>query len=189
MKIIAGTLGRRKIKTISGLDTRPTSEKIRGAIFNALGQFFDGGSVLDLFAGSGAMALEAISRGCTDAVCSDLSKAACAVVKENCKVMGVQQQVRVIQKSYQQVLQMPWAQPFKFIFVDPPYELLVLEEIVEKIYTNGLLAENGRIVLEFSNRKYNAATVAFPHFEIVFDRKYDTTQVMMLQMIAEDMEN
>ena len=73
MRIVAGTARGRRLAVPAGDGTRPTSDKVRGAVFNVLGQFFDGGRVLDLYAGTGALALEALSRGCADATCVESS--------------------------------------------------------------------------------------------------------------------
>ena len=73
MRIVAGTARGRRLVAPEGEDTRPTSDKVRGAVFNVLGQFFEGGRVLDLYAGTGALALEALSRGFADATCVDSS--------------------------------------------------------------------------------------------------------------------
>ncbi len=69
MRIVAGEARGRRLQAPPGTDTRPTGDKVRGALFNVLGQFFEGGRVLDLYAGTGALALEALSRGCERAVC------------------------------------------------------------------------------------------------------------------------
>ena len=68
MKIVSGTYGGRPLKTLEGKTTRPTSDKVRGAMFNMIGPYFDGGRVLDLYAGSGGLSIEAVSRGMSEAV-------------------------------------------------------------------------------------------------------------------------
>ncbi len=73
MRIVAGTARGRRLAAPPGQETRPTSDKVRAAVFNVLGQFFEGGRVLDLYAGTGALALEALSRGCASATCVDAS--------------------------------------------------------------------------------------------------------------------
>ena len=80
MRIVAGSARGRRLSAPEGEGTRPTSDKVRAAIFNVLGQFFEGGRVLDLYAGTGAMALEALSRGFEEATCVDSSPAAAAVI-------------------------------------------------------------------------------------------------------------
>ena len=83
MKIVSGIYGGRPLKTLDGKTTRPTSDKVRGAIFNMIGPYFEGGRVLDLYAGSGGLSIEAISRGMSSAVLVEKDRRAQSIVKEN----------------------------------------------------------------------------------------------------------
>ena len=83
MRVVAGDFGGRPLKTLEGKTTRPTTDKVKGAIFNMIGPFFDGGRVLDLFSGSGSLAIEAISRGMSSAVLVEKDRRAQAVIQEN----------------------------------------------------------------------------------------------------------
>ncbi|WP_373757106.1 RsmD family RNA methyltransferase, partial [Streptococcus ferus] len=86
MRIVSGNYGGRPLKTLEGKTTRPTSDKVRGAIFNMIGPYFDGGRVLDLFAGSGGLSIEAVSRGMSEAVLVERDRRAQAVIQENIKM-------------------------------------------------------------------------------------------------------
>ena len=83
MKIVSGIYGGRPLKTLEGKTTRPTSDKVRGAVFNMIGPYFEGGRVLDLYAGSGGLSIEAVSRGMSSAVLVERDRKAQAVVAEN----------------------------------------------------------------------------------------------------------
>ena len=83
MKIVSGIYGGRPLKTLEGKTTRPTSDKVRGAIFNMIGPYFEGGRVLDLYAGSGGLSIEAVSRGMSSAVLVERDRKAQAIVSEN----------------------------------------------------------------------------------------------------------
>ena len=83
MRIISGKYARRNLFTLKSNSTRPTSDKVKESLFNAMGQFFSGGRVLDLYAGSGALGLEAVSRGYDSAVFVDINYAACEIIKKN----------------------------------------------------------------------------------------------------------
>ena len=83
MKIVSGIYGGRPLKTLEGKTTRPTSDKVRGAIFNMIGPYFEGGRVLDLYAGSGGLSIEAVSRGMSSAVLVERDRKAQAIVAEN----------------------------------------------------------------------------------------------------------
>ena len=83
MKIVSGNLRRTSLKTLEGKTTRPTSDKVRGAIFNMIGPYFEGGRVLDLYAGSGGLSIEAVSRGMSHAVLVERDRKAQAIIAEN----------------------------------------------------------------------------------------------------------
>jgi 16S rRNA (guanine(966)-N(2))-methyltransferase RsmD len=119
-RIVAGTARGRRLAVPGGLGTRPTSEKVRAAVFNVLGQFFDGGAVLDLYAGSGALALEALSRGCERAVCVEADRQAAALIRRNAEALGLAQRVEVRVGRVESLLpRLPGG--FALAFVDPPY--------------------------------------------------------------------
>ena len=121
MRIVAGSARGRRIAAPAGEDTRPTGDKVRGSIFNILGQFFDGGRVLDLYAGTGALALEALSRGCTSATCVEVSPRAAAVILENAAACGFAQSVTVVRRRVADALPSLSAASFDLAFLDPPY--------------------------------------------------------------------
>ena len=92
MRVVAGKVGGRPLKTLDGKITRPTTDKVKGAIFNMIGPFFDGGRVLDLFSGSGSLAIEAISRGMDEAVLVERNRQAQASVLEGVEMTKSEQQ-------------------------------------------------------------------------------------------------
>lgn len=120
-RVIAGAARGRRLAAPRGLGTRPTSDKVRGAVMNLLGQFFDGGDVLDLYAGTGALALEALSRGCARAVCVEADRAAAEVVRRNAETCGFADRVDVRRGRVEEVVPRLPAGAFVLAFVDPPY--------------------------------------------------------------------
>jgi 16S rRNA (guanine(966)-N(2))-methyltransferase RsmD len=120
-RIVAGTHRGRILGVPAGRATRPTSDKVREAVFNVLGQFFDGGDVLDLYAGSGALALEALSRGCARAVCVDSDEEAARVIRRNAAALGLADRVEVVKGRVARVLPGLPRDHFLLVFVDPPY--------------------------------------------------------------------
>jgi 16S rRNA (guanine(966)-N(2))-methyltransferase RsmD len=103
-----------------GLGTRPTSEKVRAAIFNLLGQFFQGGAALDLYAGSGALALEALSRGCERATCVEADRRAAETIRRNATALGWADRVEVRHGRVEDLAaRLPGG--YALAFVDPPY--------------------------------------------------------------------
>ena len=121
MRIVAGTARGRRLAAPAGEGTRPTSDKVRGSIFNILGQFFEGGRVLDLYAGTGSLALEALSRGCAAATCVEASPRAAAVIHENAAACGLAASVTVVQRRVEAALPTLSSASFDLAFLDPPY--------------------------------------------------------------------
>jgi 16S rRNA (guanine(966)-N(2))-methyltransferase RsmD len=120
-RIIAGAARGRRLVAPKGLATRPTSDKVRGAVFNVLGQFFDGGAVLDLYAGTGALALEALSRGCERAVCVESDAAAAEAIARNAETCGFAERVEIRRGRVEAVVPKLPRALFALAFVDPPY--------------------------------------------------------------------
>jgi 16S rRNA (guanine(966)-N(2))-methyltransferase RsmD len=121
VRIVAGSARGRRLAAPPGARTRPTSDKVRAAVFNVLGQFFDGGTVLDLYAGTGAMALEALSRGCRRAVCVESDRAAAEVIERNARACGLADRVEVRREATAVALRRLPRSAFALAFVDPPY--------------------------------------------------------------------
>ncbi len=120
-RIIAGTARGRRLVVPRGLSTRPTSDKVRGAVFTVLGQFFEGGAVLDLYAGTGAMALEALSRGCERAVCVEQDRKAAEALRHNAERCGFAERVEIRREAVEAALPRLPRHAFALAFVDPPY--------------------------------------------------------------------
>jgi 16S rRNA (guanine(966)-N(2))-methyltransferase RsmD len=121
MRVVAGTARGRRLAAPPGLATRPTSDKVRGALFNVLGQFFEGGRVLDLYAGSGALALEALSRGCESAVCVEGDRRAAECIRGNAAACGLSDRVEVRCEPVAAALGRLPAASFHLVFLDPPW--------------------------------------------------------------------
>ncbi len=150
MRIVAGTARGRPLSSPPGQGTRPTSDKIRGAVFNILGQFFDGGIVLDLYAGTGAMALEALSRGCARAVAVERDRRVAEVLRRNAEACGFADRVEVRVEPVEAALGRLPPSTFALVFVDPPYADgpdAALERLAP------LLAPGARVVAEHDARR------------------------------------
>jgi len=142
MRVIAGTLGGRTFSSPHGHRTHPMSDKIRGALFNALGDL-SGLTVLDAFAGSGALSFEAISRGARSALAIESDRLAQRTIAENCKALGVQRTVKLIKASANAWLQTSDHQQFDVVLLDPPYDDLqeaLLQRLTATVKSDGILA-------------------------------------------------
>ena len=141
MKIVSGIYGGRPLKTLDGKTTRPTSDKVRGAIFNMIGPYFDGGSVLDLYAGSGGLSIEAVSRGMSSAVLVEKD------VKENIQMTKESSKFQLLKMEAERALEQVEG-VFDLIFLDPPYAKEQIVADIEKMAEKNLFSEDVMVVCE-----------------------------------------
>lgn len=158
MRVITGSARGAKLKTLEGMATRPTSDRVKEAMFNIIQFEVEGRRVLDLFAGSGQLAIEALSRGAAYGVLVDQSADAVKVIKDNLKKTKFDQQSSVFQSDYLRYLSTT-REKFDIIFLDPPYAEKNLENALRKISEIDILSEGGIIVCERSREKVLPATV------------------------------
>ena len=151
MKVITGTAGGINLKAPDGLLTRPTADKVKQALFNMI-QFEICGEVLDLFAGSGQLGIEALSRGAHGAVFVDARKESIAVIRENLRRTKLTEKAEVVQSDYENYLKR-CRKRFRFIFLDPPYAEKYLENAIKLISEIDILEENGIIITERPQEK------------------------------------
>ncbi len=150
MRIVGGTHRSRKLNTLDGNATRPTQDKIKEAMFSAMGPLDPEGVVLDLFAGSGNVGLEAISRGSKQVYLSDSSRDAIRIINSNVKLLKEEKRCIVMHKDYQTMLDTVAQLQFDFIFIDPPYANKIIEECLLYIEKHNMLADWGTIIVETS---------------------------------------
>ncbi len=148
LRIIAGTARGRRIDTPAGMDTRPTLDRVRENLFNMLQTRIREARVLDPFAGSGALSLEALSRGAACAVMGDRDREACRVERKNIETLGFQDQARVMPGEWQRNVALLKAEKARFdlVFLDPPYAMRDLRELMDALAE--LLAEGAWIIVE-----------------------------------------
>ncbi|WP_430612407.1 16S rRNA (guanine(966)-N(2))-methyltransferase RsmD [Enterococcus sp. DIV0876] len=150
MRIVAGEFGGRRLKSLQGDNTRPTTDKVKGAIFNMLGQYLHGGKVLDLFSGSGGLAIEAVSRGADHAVCVDRSFPAVKIIHENIAVTKQPEKFTVLKMDAKQAIAKfaDEAQQFDYLFLDPPYaKQQIVDQLTEMLSFN-LLSSGAKVICE-----------------------------------------
>jgi len=161
MRVIAGIYRRRLLKEADERTTRPTTDKNREMVYNVLGQFFEGGRALDLYAGTGAMGIEALSRGCVHATFVDRDPAAIRTIDDNLNSLGVSRMsVQVVRADAEAWLIKESGQPFDFIFLDPPYALGAVPAAIRVIAKRKLLSPEGVIVAETDRSFDNAPDIA-----------------------------
>jgi len=149
MRIISGEAGGRRLRAPRGAATRPTADRVREALVNILGSAA-GLSVLDLFAGTGALALEALSRGAAHAVLVDHAEAAVRVIHANLAALGYADRARVLRLDVERALRLLAREGARFdlIFVDPPYEGPVAAAALAVLGEGSLLAPDALVVVE-----------------------------------------
>ena len=147
MKIVSGIYGGRPLKTLEGKTTRPTSDKVRGAIFNMIGPYFEGGRVLDLYAGSGALSIEAVSRGMSSAVLVERERKAQAIVAENIQMTKEVGKFELLKMDAERALEQVSGE-FDLIFLDPPYAKEQIVADIEKMDEKELFSEDVMVVCE-----------------------------------------
>lgn len=151
MRIIAGTARSLPLKTIEGMNTRPTTDRIKETLFNMLQQDVPGSYFLDLFAGSGQIGLEAVSRGATYAVFVENNKKAAACIEDNIHFTKFDKQTKLIQSDVISALRsMEGKYQFDVIFMDPPYDQLYEKEVLDYLKDSSLLKEETLLVVEAS---------------------------------------
>ena len=166
MRVITGIARGRKLKELPGMETRPTTDKVKESVFNIVQFDIEGRQVLDLFGGTGQMGIEALSRGAARCTFVDLRKEAAAVIRENLAHTGLADKAKVIQGDYLAFLT-GCREKFDLVFLDPPYNTGMLEKALETITKIDNVTENGIIVCE------SAAEAALPELSAPYRKGKD----------------
>jgi 16S rRNA (guanine966-N2)-methyltransferase len=150
MRVVAGTAKGRRLRAPAGMRVRPTADHVRQAIFDILGDSVVDARVLDVFAGTGAMGIEALSRGAREAVFVDASREACSIVLSNLEATGLRSAGVIRRADAERWLSRRRVDPFDLVVIDPPYDrgLRFVAKILEKLVANGWVARNGTVVVE-----------------------------------------
>jgi 16S rRNA (guanine966-N2)-methyltransferase len=176
VRVVAGSARGRRISAPPGTETRPTTDRVREAVFNALGSLgaVDGAVVLDLFAGSGALGIEALSRGATSAHFVESDRRAAAVIEENLATLGLDDRGVVLRRAVEVALDDVPA-PVDLVLADPPYAFDAWAQLLADLAPR--LADDGLVVVE-SDR-----SVALPPgWEKVRERTYGGTVVLFARL-------
>lgn len=149
MRVIAGKYKSRQLKSVKSNLTRPTTDRNKENMFNIIGPYFDGGVVLDLFAGSGGLGIEALSRGCLKLYSVDNQYAAFQVIKENFMMLKLEN-AKVYKLDYRKALKRFANEKIKFdlVLLDPPYGKELVNDILDFLITNEMLNDQCIVVVE-----------------------------------------
>lgn len=185
MRIVGGEHGGRRIQAPKGRGVRPTLDRVREAIFDVLRDRVRGARVLDLFAGSGALGLEALSRGASHATFCDAAARPVQAIRDNARRLGVSPSAaRVLLMPAHQAIRRLAAEGdhFDVVFVDPPYESQLYDETLLALAISGLAAPGGVVVVEHGRRQEVGAVYGDLH--AVRRRRYGETCVTYLERRA-----
>ena len=184
MRIIGGKFKGRKLRSVRGSRTRPTSDRTREAIFNIIALQVRSARVLDLFAGTGAFGVEALSRGAQSAVFIDISSQSLSVLRENLAAIPLESPTRVIRWDLTRDLNCLNSIPLAFdlVFIDPPYNKNLIAPALGHLHTSQSLENGARIIVEHSHLELVEADLL--PFEIVDRRRYGKTLVSFLNYVV-----
>ena len=183
MRVIAGSAKRIQLKTIDGLDTRPTTDRIKETLFNMISEYLADSIFLDLFSGSGGIGIEALSRGASSAVFVEQSKKAMNCIKENLKVTRLADRAETLEMDVISALhRMDRHKKFDYVFMDPPYNQLLEKKVLEYLSDSNLLSEDALIIVEAS-LETDFSYVEELGFEIVKEKEYKTNKHIFLEKL------
>lgn len=176
MRINAGKFKHHNIYMTNLDTTRETSDKVRQAIFNLLGQYFEDITVCDLFAGSGAMGLEALSRGASKCYFNDINKKACEVVKKNVNLLKVESLSVIYNLDYKEALKKMEENSVDIMFLDPPYKMNDTKGIIEEIDKYNIIRSKGIISFEMAKE---TITSEVNNYDIIKEKVYGIKKVVI----------
>ena len=181
MRIITGKARGIRLATLEGDTTRPTSERLKEALFSMLQFDIEGRAVLDLFAGSGQLALEALSRGAAHAVMIDRSKEAFAIIKANAKKTKLDGLCEIYNCEYKDYILKNRGKRFDIIFLDPPYALGLCPKAIEALVGADMLKETSIIVCETADEDVFLGNDALAEgFEVLRQTRYSKSYLTIL---------
>ena len=147
MRVITGTARGRKLKELPGLDTRPTTDRVKESIFNIIQFDIEGRRILDLYGGSGQLSIEALSRGAAEATLVELNPAAVRIIRENVETCGFTDRARIVASDAMAFLS-GCREQYDVVFLDPPYEGPLMDRSLASIAAIDIVTKNGIIVCE-----------------------------------------
>lgn len=182
MRIISGTMRGTKLFTLEGQNTRPTLDRVKEALFSKINYDLIDSEILDLFSGSGALALESLSRGAKKSVICDNSRDAIKIIKQNIDKTRTNDKAVLLNCDYKQALEKCKNESFKFniIFLDPPYESNFAEDATKLIINYDLLAKDGTIIIETDNKEKVISNLDTNDIDIKDIKRYGRVYLLFL---------
>lgn len=153
MRVIAGRLGGRRLRSFSADHIRPTTDRIKGSIFNKLMHLIEGARVLDLFSGTGNLSIESVSRGACQVVAVESSKKSLELIKANLKDLGIEREVSVVSKDVFNFLKAYGGEPFSIILIDPPFTEKIAHKVMAALAESAVWDKGSVVVIEAAARE------------------------------------
>ena len=178
MRVISGSARGKKLIGSEGLDVRPTLDRVKESVFNMIAFDIPESNVLDLFCGSGALGIEALSRGADSAVFVDSSSASISITKQNLAATHLADRAQTLQSDSVDFLNST-KQTFDIILIDPPYKAQLYGPVLSAIIKNGLLRPNGKIILESAYD--DPPEIPEGCFSEIREKKYGKVKIIVLK--------
>ena len=189
MRIITGKAKGIRLVTLEGETTRPTAERVKEAVFSMLQFDIEGRRVLDLFAGSGQMALEAVSRGAREAVLIDKSREAISVINKNIAKTKLDDECKVFCMDWSDYVRRFGSEKFDIVFLDPPYASSHLREALLRMHEHRVVKDTGIVVCESENEElFSVSGDLEGKYEIIKQNGYGRVKIALLRPIFSEEE-
>ena len=182
MRIIGGNARGTKLFTLEGLETRPTLDRVKESLFNIISQEIQDSVVLDLFAGSGAIGLEFISRGASFVYFCDRSKDAVNIINKNIQKTHSETKSKVLNVDFKKALNEVKDKKIDIIYIDPPYKTKYIKESIEHIIKLNCINSDGLIIVETDDEKRIISEIEELETEIIDQRKYGRASLLFIKI-------
>lgn len=186
MRVIAGTAKGRRLRVPAGLHVRPSGARLRESAFGILEHrgAIDGARVLDLFAGTGALGIEALSRGAASLVAVEQDRAVAKLLQSNVEHAGFADRARVVVQPAERALaQLPAGETFDLVLIDPPYRAGLAQPVLERLAERALVTPHGLVLVEHAR----VESLAWPEtWELELDRRFGDSTITLLRAAQPD---
>lgn len=186
MRVISGSRKGLPLKAVPGMNTRPTTDKVKESIFNMIGPYFDGGIAVDLFAGSGNLGIESLSRGIDKCIFIEKDPKAIQTIKDNLTKCRLEDSGEIFKADATRAVKAIEKRELKIdlLFVDPPYDKLVFYDLVQSLVEKGCMSKTAIIVCE--HEKNVALEKSYGDFELVKKEIYGGTVISIYRCLKEE---
>lgn len=181
MRIISGSARGTKLYTLEGVTTRPTLDRVKESLFNIIQNEIPNSVFLDLFSGSGAIGLEAASRGAKKVILCDVSKEAVKVINKNIEKTHLKEKVELYNLDYQILLNKNIKQTLDIVYIDPPYNSNFAAKSLDILVDKNLVNENSKIIIETDDEEILLKEIEKMKVEIIDKRRYGRAILIFLR--------